>query len=178
MGTRSPSTRLTAERTALCWRHYRSTGLHLLGIYNSVQFNDEFCSVSVSGSNEERSKINGPSTVNNLAYLVPILTNVLLRRKTMHAGPFYMGQVAGMSVNIISVLWLIFAIVFFSFPFEMPATVSNMNYTCVVVGGFLILELCWWLIAGKKYSRTVQRAREEEHNAAMIVEASSTESNP
>lgn len=117
-------------------------------------------------------------TVNNLAYLVPILTNVLLRRKTMHAGPFYMGQVAGMSVNIISVLWLIFAIVFFSFPFEMPATVSNMNYTCVVVGGFLILELCWWLIAGKKYSRTVQRAREEEHNAAMIVEASSTESNP
>ncbi|KAJ5407929.1 hypothetical protein N7509_001812 [Penicillium cosmopolitanum] len=117
-------------------------------------------------------------TVNNLAYLVPIVTNVLLRRKTMHAGPFHMSQTVGMSVNIISVLWLVFAIVFFSFPFEMPATVSNMNYTCVVVGGFLILELCWWLIAGKKYSQTVQRAREEEHNAAMIVEASSTDSGP
>lgn len=115
-------------------------------------------------------------TVNNLAYLVPLFTNVLLRRKTMHAGPFHMSQPIGMAVNIISVLWLIFAIVFFSFPFEMPATVSNMNYTCVVVGGFLILELCWWFIAGKKYSRTVQRAREEEHNAAMIVEESSTNS--
>ena len=104
-----------------------------------------------------------------------------------------MGQFTGMTVNIISVLWLVFAIVFFSFPFEMPATgecygrnrdwlkglgsllfanrglVSNMNYTCVVVGGFLIIELVWWIIAGKKYSQTVQRAR-EEHDTAMVVQ--------
>jgi choline transport protein len=44
-----------------------------------------------------------------------------------------------------------------------------MNYTCVVVGGFLIIELVWWLVAGKKYSQTVQRAR-EEHDTAMVVE--------
>lgn len=104
-----------------------------------------------------------------------------------------MGQFTGMTVNIIAVLWLVFAIVFFSFPFEMPATgeyygrncdwlkglgflhsanrslVSNMNYTCVVVGGCLIIELAWWIIAGKKYSQTVQRAR-EEHDTAMVVE--------
>lgn len=133
------------------------------------------------------------STINNLAYVVPILTNVLLRRRTMHRGPFSMGQFTGMAVNIISVMWLVFAIVFFSFPFEMPATgecysrnrvwlkglgsllftnrslVSNMNYTCVVVGGFLIIELVWWIIAGKKYSQTVQRAR-EEHDTAMVVQ--------
>lgn len=40
----------------------------------------------------------------------------------MQKGPFAMNYVTGMTVNIISVLWLIFAIVFFSFPFEMPAT--------------------------------------------------------
>lgn len=44
-----------------------------------------------------------------------------------------------------------------------------MNYTCVVVGGFLIFEFAWWLIAGKKYSETVQRAK-EEHETAVIVE--------
>lgn len=44
-----------------------------------------------------------------------------------------------------------------------------MNYTCVVVGGFFIIELGWWIIAGKRYSQTVQRAHEEEHHAAMIV---------
>jgi len=45
-----------------------------------------------------------------------------------------------------------------------------MNYTCVVIGGFLAIEIIWWIIAGKKYSRTVQRAREEEHSASMIVD--------
>jgi choline transport protein len=43
-----------------------------------------------------------------------------------------------------------------------------MNYTCVVVGGFLIIELAWWFIAGKKYSLTVQRAKEE----GVVAEAS------
>lgn len=101
-----------------------------------------------------------------------------------------MNYITGMTVNIIAVLWLIFAIVFFSFPFEMPATgefvillsdfnqdlksngetiVSNMNYTCVIIGGFLIIEIAWWMIAGKRYSRTVQKAREEEANTAMAV---------
>lgn len=61
-----------------------------------------------------------PRTINNIAYLIPILTNVLVGRKTMHRGPFFMGYPAGMSVNIITVAWLVFAIVFFSFPFEMP----------------------------------------------------------
>ncbi|KAJ5864239.1 uncharacterized protein N7529_006155 [Penicillium soppii] len=61
-------------------------------------------------------------TINNFAFLVPILTNVLLRRQTMHRGPFFMGHTIGMTVNIVSVAWLIFAIVFFSFPYQMPAT--------------------------------------------------------
>lgn len=44
-----------------------------------------------------------------------------------------------------------------------------MNYTCVVVGGFLLIELGWWIIAGKRYSETVQRAREEERNTEVFV---------
>ena len=105
----------------------------------------------------------------------------------MHRGPFFMGQAIGMTVNTMAGAWLIFAIVFFSFPYEMPVTgtwilslkrvnsdscnlaASNMNYTCVVVGGFLIIELVWWIIAGKQYSVTVQRAREEENHDAVIV---------
>lgn len=110
----------------------------------------------------------------------------------MRRGPFFMGQTVGMTVNIISVAWLVFAIVFFSFPYQMPVTgtscdfpsfpgilhklcannhaVSNMNYTCVVVGGFLTIELIWWLIAGKRYSATVQRAREEGTNETVVID--------
>lgn len=61
-------------------------------------------------------------TINNFAYLVPILTNVAMGRKTMHRGPFYLSYLAGMVVNIVTVLWLVFAIVFFSFPYYMPVT--------------------------------------------------------
>jgi choline transport protein len=92
----------------------------------------------------------------------------------MHRGPFFMGFVPGMLVNTISAAWLVFAIVFFSFPYYKPVTASNMNYTCAVVGGFLLIELAWWLIAGKKYSRTVQRAREEDQDSPVIVDGKDT----
>ncbi|KAJ5936177.1 hypothetical protein N7454_005475 [Penicillium verhagenii] len=166
------------------WAFSRDNGLPLSHIWARVHprlgspFNAQLCvgviiallgCIYLGSSTAFNSMMSSAVTINNLAYVVPILTNVLLRRRTMHRGPFAMGQFLGMTVNIISVLWLVFAIIFFSFPFEMPATVSNMNYTCVVVGGFLIIELGWWLIAGKKYSQTVQRAR-EEHDTAMFVE--------
>jgi choline transport protein len=44
-----------------------------------------------------------------------------------------------------------------------------MNYTCVCVGGFLLIELAWWVVAGKKYSKNMQKAREEEQNAARAM---------
>ncbi|KAJ5630466.1 uncharacterized protein N7484_010566 [Penicillium longicatenatum] len=166
------------------WAFSRDNGLPLSHIWARVNprlgspFNAQLCvgviiallgCIYLGSSTAFNSMMSSAVTINNLAYIVPILTNVLLRRRTMHRGPFSMGQFTGMTVNIIAVLWLVFAIIFFSFPFEMPATVSNMNYTCVVVGGFLIIELVWWLVAGRKYSQTVQRAR-EEHDTAMVVE--------
>lgn len=44
-----------------------------------------------------------------------------------------------------------------------------MNYTCVCVGGFLFIELVWWIVAGKKYSESMQKAREEEQTAQTVV---------
>lgn len=69
-----------------------------------------------------RDILTGHRTINNFAYLVPILTNVVLGRKTMQRGPFALSSVVGMVVNIVTVLWLLFAIVFFSFPYYMPVT--------------------------------------------------------
>ncbi|KAB8238473.1 putative choline transporter Hnm1 [Aspergillus alliaceus] len=115
------------------------------------------------------SMLSSATTINNLAYLVPIFTNVVLNRSTMHHGPFTLPHVAGMTVNIITVAWLVFAIVFFCFPFYMPVTATNMNYTCVCVGGFIIIELVWWMIAGKRYTKAMQKAREEENNVSRAI---------
>lgn len=87
----------------------------------------------------------------------------------MHRGQFYMGDITGMVVNIIAVAWLIFAIVFFSFPYYMPVTPQNMNYTCVCVGGFLVIAMIWWVIAGKRYTANMRRVREEEQNDAHVT---------
>jgi len=40
----------------------------------------------------------------------------------MHRGPFSLPYIVGMAVNIVTVAWLVFAIVFFSFPYYMPVT--------------------------------------------------------
>ena len=57
---------------------------------------------------------------------MPIFTNVVLNRSTMHRGPFRLPHIAGMTVNIVTVIWLVFAIVFFSFPFYMPVTGTSV----------------------------------------------------
>lgn len=54
---------------------------------------------------------------------------------------------------------------------------QNMNYTCVCVGGFLIVELVWWLVAGKAYSESMQKAKEEENAARHVVVVVSTDGN-
>ncbi|KAE8140996.1 amino acid/polyamine transporter I [Aspergillus pseudotamarii] len=127
--------------------------------------------IYLGSSTAFNSMLSSATTINNLAYFVPIFTNVVLNRSTMHRGPFRLPHIAGMTVNIVTVIWLVFAIVFFSFPFYMPVKASNMNYTCVCVGGFIIIELMWWLIAGRRYSKTVQKAREEENNVTVRVDS-------
>ncbi|KAG5659123.1 hypothetical protein KAF25_000325, partial [Fusarium avenaceum] len=99
-------------------------------------------------------------TINNISYMFPILTNLLTGRKNMHKGAFHMGPTIGTIVNIVTVCWLTFAIVFFSFPYVMPVEVANMNYTCVVVGGLTILIGAWWLKAGKEYTERMMKAKE------------------
>ncbi|CAL5867861.1 uncharacterized protein PFLUO_LOCUS2082 [Penicillium psychrofluorescens] len=171
------------------WAFARDDGLPMSNVWKRVNkrfgtpFNAQLCvdvivallgCIYLGSSTAFNAMMSSAVTINNIAYIVPILTNVLLLRKTMHRGPFFMGFVPGMLVNSIAAAWLVFAIIFFSFPYYKPVTASNMNYTCAVVGGFLLIELSWWLIAGKKYSRTVQRAREENQHSPVIVDGKDT----
>lgn len=100
-------------------------------------------------------------TINNIAYMFPILTNLLTGRKNMHRGVFHMGPMLGPFVNAVTVCWLLFAIVFFSFPYVQPVTTQNMNYTCVVVGGLVILVGAWWFRVRREYTQEILKAKEE-----------------
>ncbi|TLS26372.1 hypothetical protein PpBr36_04918 [Pyricularia pennisetigena] len=93
-------------------------------------------------------------TINNVAYLIPILTNMMTGRRNMYRGHFFMGR-WGWLVNGVTVSWLVFAIVFFSFPYTQPVTVENMNYTCVVLGGLIVLILGWWFVGKGQYKQKI-----------------------
>jgi len=41
---------------------------------------------------------------------------------------------------------------------------ANMNYTCLIVGGFLILETAWWFKAGKAFTAKMLRAKEDNYS--------------
>ncbi|KAI4742769.1 amino acid permease [Aureobasidium sp. EXF-12298] len=100
-------------------------------------------------------------TINNCAYMVPILTNLLTGRRNMYKGVFHMHGAKGFFVNTITVCWLAFAIVFFSFPYYKPVTAANMNYTCLVVGGLTLFQLAWYAKVRNRYNERIQRAKEE-----------------
>lgn len=44
-----------------------------------------------------------------------------------------------------------------------------MNYTCACVGGFLLIEAVWWVVAGKEYSRSMQKAKEGHGQGAYVA---------
>ncbi|KAK8090397.1 hypothetical protein PG997_005358 [Apiospora hydei] len=99
-------------------------------------------------------------TINNVAYLIPIGTNMLTGRRHMHRGHFHLGDFWGWVVNGVTVGWLLFAIVFFSFPYSMPVAAESMNYTCVVVGALPFVILVWWFVARGDYKRKISTHKE------------------
>lgn len=82
--------------------------------------------------------------LSTLSYLGAILPHVLTGRKHIVPGPFYMGRKAGMVVNVVSLVYIVVTVVFFCFPFVMPVTVHNMNYTSVITVGLMGLVALWW----------------------------------
>ncbi|KAJ5774098.1 Amino acid/polyamine transporter I [Penicillium paradoxum] len=88
--------------------------------------------------------------LSSLSYFGAILPHVLSGRQNMVPGPFYMGQNLGMFVNVVSLIYILVTVVFFCFPFVMPATVQNMNYTSVITVGLMVLTAFWWFFRGRR----------------------------
>ncbi|EPS97278.1 hypothetical protein FOMPIDRAFT_1032033 [Fomitopsis schrenkii] len=77
-----------------------------------------------------------------VAYAIPIAAR-FLGKNNFQPGPFTLGW-WGAPVAAISVAWMAFMGVVFLFPTTPTASVADMNYTVVVLGGVLILSLVWY----------------------------------
>jgi amino acid transporter len=64
-------------------------------------------------------------------------------------GPFRLGFI-GPIFNVIAMIWMIVAIVFSTFPTVMPVTEQNMNYSIVVMSGWLLFGGVYYVWFGRK----------------------------
>lgn len=85
-----------------------------------------------------------------LSYLAAILPHILTGRKYVKPGPFWMPGIWGFIVIGIACAYILSFNVIFLFPFLLPVTPQNMNYSSVIVGGLTILMTLWWFWKEKR----------------------------
>ncbi|KAK2044209.1 amino acid permease [Colletotrichum somersetense] len=87
------------------------------------------------------------------SYILPIVYMLAYGRKNLSPsdyGPFKLGPRLGPVLNVISLVWMAVVIVFSTFPSAMPVTPQNMNYSVVVLAGWLFFGVVYYLSFGKK----------------------------
>jgi len=77
-----------------------------------------------------------------IAYAIPIAAR-FLGDNNFKPGPFTLG-IFGLPVAIVSVSFMTFLGTVFLFPTTPQTSVSEMNYTVVVLGGVMILSVIWY----------------------------------
>lgn len=86
----------------------------------------------------------------HVSYFFPILFFMLKKIKgEVKMGPWSMGR-WGIPVNIFTLVYLIFVIIWMPFPVELPVTATNMNYAGPVFLAILLMALADWIISGRK----------------------------
>ena len=106
-----------------------------------------------------------------LSYLLPIVYMLIHGRPKIQRsefGPFYLGRGLGIALNVISIVWLVVCIIFSTFPNFMPVTPQNMNYSSVVMAGWLVFGAGYYFAGGwKKFNvPVVESDVTEQHSLA------------
>jgi hypothetical protein len=81
-----------------------------------------------------------------IAYAIPIFLRQFA--PDFKPGPWRLGVWSG-PIGWIAVIWVAFVSVLFMLPTATPITLTNFNYTPVVVVGVLVLVTIWWLVSAR-----------------------------
>lgn len=85
-----------------------------------------------------------------LSYSFPIGLLLFGRRKFMEPSSFPLGNLFGPIVNGLAFAYIVFMFVFFDFPYVMPVTQDNMNYSPAVISAVFLLSFVLWFVRGRK----------------------------
>lgn len=113
--------------------------------------------------------------LSTLSYAGAILPHVLTGRRNIVPGPFHMGRTLGFAVNIVALVYIFVTVVFFCFPFVLPVTAQNMNYTSVITVGLMALVGLWWVVQGFRRYEGPKYSMEAARKLAVVHEDSEAE---
>jgi hypothetical protein len=65
-------------------------------------------------------------------------------------GPYSFSVPVSIALNIIGLLFLLFAAITFNFPSESPVTHQSMNYTSAAIGVVALISGITWITTGRK----------------------------
>ncbi|GMF04701.1 unnamed protein product [Ambrosiozyma monospora] len=148
----------------LCWSFARDNGI--LGsrywskvheksgvplnahIFSSVLVSAVVC-IYMGSTTAYNALVTGCITFLVLSYAIPTVF-LLMKKRDIVPGPFWLGH-WGYLANVVLLCWALFCLVFFSFPFEMPATQENMNYAACATVGVVLYSVVYWFARGKKH---------------------------
>jgi amino acid permease (GABA permease) len=128
-------------------------------------------------------------TASYVAYITPITTRFAFKNN-FKPGPFYLGKLS-FPVAVIAVVWMVSMIIVFFFPANPQTTTQQMNYTVVVLGGFMFLAISWYYcpvyggvhwftgpisnftpaIRGESRDEDSMSEKKEQHGADLFVSA-------
>lgn len=76
--------------------------------------------------------------LSTLSYLAAILPHMLSRRACVIPGPFWMLTFVAYTILGISCAYIVAFVVIYCFPYSLPVTAQNMNYSCLITGDLAI----------------------------------------
>ncbi|ORY12346.1 choline transport protein [Clohesyomyces aquaticus] len=89
-----------------------------------------------------------------ISYAIPIICLLIKGRSNIKPGPFWLGKF-GLVANCVLLIWTLFTLIMYSFPYAKPVKASNMNYVSAVYGVVTMIMAVDWLVRGRKSFRGV-----------------------
>lgn len=83
-----------------------------------------------------------------VSYFLAIFPHLITGRKNIRPGPFWMGKI-GPVVNSVACMYIAVSFVIYCFPYTLPTSPEDMNYTSVITCGLTLLVALWWILHGK-----------------------------
>lgn len=86
-----------------------------------------------------------------VSYAIPIAISLFWNKRVqVNQARWNCGPVIGTIVNLVAVAWIAFEVVLFSMPTALPVTAVSMNYSSVILMGFMALSAVWYFVYARK----------------------------